>query len=61
MRVLGWVDTEMLEGLYAISRAFVFPSLYEGFGLPVLEAMARDVPVACSGQGSLREVAGSAA
>jgi glycosyltransferase involved in cell wall biosynthesis len=61
VRVLGWVDTETLEGLYAISRAFVFPSLYEGFGLPVLEAMARDLPVACSGQGSLREVAGSAA
>ena len=50
VRVLGWVDTETLEGLYAISRAFVFPSLYEGFGLPVLEAMARDLPVACSGR-----------
>ena len=61
VRVLGWVDAEMLEGLYAVSRGFVFPSLYEGFGLPVLEAMARDVPVACSGQGSLCEVAGDAA
>ena len=61
VRVLGWVDAPTLEGLYAISRGFVFPSLYEGFGLPVLEAMARDVPVACSGQGSLREVAGDAA
>ena len=61
VRILGWVDSETLEGLYAIARAFVFPSLYEGFGLPVLEAMARDLPVACSGQGSLREVAGSAA
>ena len=61
VRVLGWVPSETLEGLYAVSDAFVFPSLYEGFGLPVLEAMARGVPVACSGQGSLREVAGDAA
>ena len=61
VRVLGWVTSETLEGLYAVSDAFVFPSLYEGFGLPVLEAMARGVPVACSGQGSLREVAGDAA
>ena len=37
-----------LEGLWAITGAFVFPSLYEGFGLPVLEAMGRGVAVACS-------------
>jgi len=40
---------------------FVFPSLYEGFGLPVLEAMRRGVPVACSNRSSLPEVAGDAA
>jgi glycosyltransferase involved in cell wall biosynthesis len=60
-RFLGWVSAGDLEGLYALAACFVFPSLYEGFGLPVLEAMARGVPVACSDRGSLREVAGSAA
>lgn len=61
VRFLGWIDSSELEGLYAAAACFVFPSLYEGFGLPVLEAMARGVPVACSGRGSLDEVAGDAA
>ncbi len=61
VRLVGWVADEELEGLYAIASAFVFPSLYEGFGLPVLEAMARGVPVATSDRGSLPEVAGDAA
>jgi glycosyltransferase involved in cell wall biosynthesis len=61
VRLLGWVSDAELEGLYAAASAFVLPSLYEGFGLPVLEAMARGVPVACSDRGSLREVAGDAA
>jgi glycosyltransferase involved in cell wall biosynthesis len=60
-RFLGWVSAADLEGLYELSACFVFPSLYEGFGLPVLEAMARGLPVACSDRASLREVAGSAA
>jgi len=56
-----WVSAEDLAGLYALASAFVFPSLAEGFGLPVLEAMARGVPVACSDATSLPEVAGDAA
>jgi glycosyltransferase involved in cell wall biosynthesis len=61
VRFPGWVDRSDLEGLYAAATGFVFPSLYEGFGLPVLEAMARGLPVACSDRSSLPEVAGDAA
>jgi glycosyltransferase involved in cell wall biosynthesis len=61
VRFPAWLSAEELEGLWALAEAFVFPSLYEGFGLPVLEAMARGVPVACSNASSLPEVAGEAA
>lgn len=57
----GWIDDPDLEGLYAAASCCVYPSLYEGFGLPVLEAMARGVPLACSNATSLPEVAGDAA
>jgi glycosyltransferase involved in cell wall biosynthesis len=61
VRFLAWVSDAELETLWALADAFVFPSLYEGFGLPILEAMARGVPVACSDAASLPEVAGEAA
>ena len=61
VRFLGWVDDDELEGLYRAATCFVFPSLAEGFGLPVLEAMVRGTPVACSRIGPLEEVAGEAA
>jgi glycosyltransferase involved in cell wall biosynthesis len=57
----GGIDFQSLRVLYQNARVFVFPSLYEGFGLPVLEAFACDVPVLVSENSSLREVAGEAA
>jgi alpha-1,3-rhamnosyl/mannosyltransferase len=58
---LGFVDAEELPLIFAGARLFVFPSLYEGFGLPVLEAMASGIPVVCSNSSTLPEVAGDAA
>jgi glycosyltransferase involved in cell wall biosynthesis len=60
IRFAGWVDESTLEGLYRSATCFVFPSLAEGFGLPVLEALARGVPTASSNATSLPEVAGDA-
>jgi glycosyltransferase involved in cell wall biosynthesis len=58
---LGFVPTEDLVTLYNLATVFVFPSLYEGFGLPILEAMQSGCPVVTTKEGSLPEVAGEAA
>jgi glycosyltransferase involved in cell wall biosynthesis len=58
-RVVG--DDKRLQNLYCSAACFIYPSLYEGFGMPVLEAMACGCPVACSSTSSLPEIGGSAA
>jgi glycosyltransferase involved in cell wall biosynthesis len=57
----GYVSDRQLAAWYRCSALFVLPSLYEGFGLPVIEAMAHAIPVACSNAGALPEVCGDAA
>jgi glycosyltransferase involved in cell wall biosynthesis len=61
VRFLGFVPIEVLRIFYDVAKIFVFPSLYEGFGLPPLEAMAHGTPVVTSNSSSLPEVAGNAA
>jgi glycosyltransferase involved in cell wall biosynthesis len=61
VRFLGFIPIEHLRVFYATAELFVFPSLYEGFGLPPLEAMAQGTPVVCSNTSSLPEVVGDAA
>jgi glycosyltransferase involved in cell wall biosynthesis len=61
LRLLGHVDDALLPGLYAGAEAFALPSLYEGFGLPLLEAMASGTPVVATTAGALPETAGGAA
>ena len=60
IKYLGYTDQHSLSVLFSACRAFLFPSRYEGFGLPVLEAMAAGTPVITSNVSSLPEVAGEA-
>ena len=57
----GYVPDEDLPALYSLATIFAFPSHYEGFGIPILEAMACGTPVVCADNSSLPEVAGDAA
>lgn len=61
VKLIGFVTNDELRSIYSNAALFVLPSIYEGFGLPVLEAMACGCPVLCSNAGSLPEVGGSAA
>jgi glycosyltransferase involved in cell wall biosynthesis len=60
VHVTGWIPREALYRLYARALAFIYPSTFEGFGMPVLEAMAAGIPVACSDIPPLREAGGGA-
>lgn len=60
IRFLGFVADEHLAGLYRAAHAYCFPSLCEGFGIPLIEAMACGTPVACSNGSSLSEIGGEA-
>jgi glycosyltransferase involved in cell wall biosynthesis len=59
VRITGWIPRGELYELFRYARGFIYPSTFEGFGMPVLEAMAAGVPVACSDIPPLREIAGS--
>ena len=61
IRFPGWVDEADKPALYSAATVFAFPSRYEGFGLPILEAMACGTPVVTSNVASLPELAGTAA
>jgi glycosyltransferase involved in cell wall biosynthesis len=61
VQITGWVSRDDLYELFARARAFIYPSTFEGFGMPVLEALAAGIPTACSDIPPLREVAGDAA
>ncbi|MGO8951371.1 MAG: glycosyltransferase family 4 protein [Ktedonobacterales bacterium] len=61
IRVLGYVPDEELAGLYHAAAVLAMPSFYEGFGIPVIEAMACGTPVICGTGGALPEIAGNAA
>ena len=58
IKIAGWIPREELYELFRCALGFIYPSTFEGFGMPVLEAMAAGIPVACSDISPLREIAG---
>jgi alpha-1,3-rhamnosyl/mannosyltransferase len=60
VRVLGYVPDDLIPALFAGARAFLFPTLFEGFGLPLLEAMASGTPVLGGDNSSMPEIVGDA-
>ena len=58
---LGWIGAEVLPALMSAAEAFVFPSAYEGFGIPIVEAMQCGTPVITSDWGAMQEIAADAA
>ncbi|HUS06349.1 MAG TPA: glycosyltransferase family 1 protein [Bryobacteraceae bacterium] len=61
VQLTGWIPREDLYNLYARAAGFIYPSTFEGFGLPILEAMAAQVPLACSAIEPLQSIAGAGA
>lgn len=61
VRITGFIEDDDLPAVYRMARCFIFPSLYEGFGIPPLEAMSQGVPVIASDSSSLPEILGDAA
>lgn len=60
VKFIGFIDNQFLGAFYKYACLYIFPSLYEGFGIPLLEAMASGVPVICSNRSSLPEIGGDA-
>lgn len=60
VKFIGYADSQLLPGLYSAASAFVYPSLYEGFGLPLLEALACGTPIVAANNSSIPEVVGDA-
>jgi glycosyltransferase involved in cell wall biosynthesis len=61
VRLTGWIERERVYDLFSTASAFIYPSLFEGFGLPILEALAAGLPSACSDIKPLKQIVGDAA